>query len=45
MTATTFWASGGLPALPAISIGFLVANCDLLWRRPLRPRLGSAEAG
>ncbi len=45
MTATTFWASGGLPALPAISVGFLVANGDLLWRRLARPRLGSAEAG
>ncbi len=27
----------GLPALPFLSVGFLVANCDLLWRR-LRPR-------
>jgi hypothetical protein len=45
MTATTFWASGGLPALPAISVGFLVANGDLLWRRLARPRLGNAEAG
>jgi hypothetical protein len=45
MTATTFWASGGLPALPAISVGFLVANGDVLWRRLARPRLGRAEAG
>lgn len=28
---------GGLPALPFLSFGFLVANGDLLWRR-LRPR-------
>jgi hypothetical protein len=26
----------GLPALPFLSAGFLLANCDLLWRR-LRP--------
>ena len=26
----------GLPALPFLSFGFLLANCDLLWRR-LRP--------
>jgi hypothetical protein len=45
MTATTFWANGGLPALPAISVGFLVANGDLLWRRLSRPRLGSPETG
>jgi hypothetical protein len=28
---------GGLPALPFLSFGFLVANADLLWAR-LRPR-------
>ena len=27
----------GLPALPFLSVGFLLANCDLLWRR-FRPR-------
>jgi hypothetical protein len=27
----------GLPALPFLSAGFLLANADLLWRR-LRPR-------
>ena len=27
----------GLPALPFLSFGFLLANADLLWRR-LRPR-------
>ena len=27
----------GLPALPFLSAGFLLANCDLIWRR-LRPR-------
>jgi hypothetical protein len=29
--------ASGLPALPFLSFGFLLANCDLLWRR-LRPR-------
>ena len=24
---------GGLPALPFLSVGFLLANGDLLWRR------------
>jgi hypothetical protein len=28
----------GLPALPFLSFGFLLANCDLLWRRLRRPR-------
>ena len=27
----------GLPALPFLSVGFLLANCDLIWRR-LRPQ-------
>jgi hypothetical protein len=27
----------GLPALPFLSFGFLLANCDLIWRR-VRPR-------
>jgi hypothetical protein len=34
---------GGLPALPLLSIAFLLVNGDLLWRR-LRPRHESAEA-
>jgi hypothetical protein len=32
---------GGLPALPFLSFGFLVANADLLWTR-LRPRSSSS---
>jgi hypothetical protein len=28
---------GGLPALPLLSVAFLLVNADLLWRR-LRPR-------
>lgn len=39
--ALAVWADpfgiGGLPALPALSIAFLAANADLLWRE-LRPR-------
>ena len=29
---TTAFDFGGLPALPAIAIGFLLPNADLLWR-------------
>jgi len=42
ITATTYWSTGGLPALPAISIGFLIANGDLIWQRVGRPALGRA---
>jgi hypothetical protein len=28
----------GLPALPFLSFGFLLANCDILWKRLRRPR-------
>ncbi len=38
--AITVWADvAGLPALPALSIGFLVPNADLIWRQ-LRRRDG-----
>jgi hypothetical protein len=30
--------ASGLPALPFLSVGFLLANCDLLWRRLRRRR-------
>ncbi len=39
---TTYWAGGGLPALPAISLGFLIANADLIWRRVGRPVMSRA---
>jgi hypothetical protein len=29
---TVWWNLSGLPALPAVAIGFLVPNADLLWR-------------
>jgi hypothetical protein len=42
MILATWWDVSGLPALPGISIGFLAANGDLLWRR-LRERPAPAE--
>ena len=30
---TVWWNLNGLPALPAISLGFLLPNADLIWRR------------
>jgi hypothetical protein len=39
----TWWDVSGLPALPAISLGFLLPNADLLWRefRRASPAEGS----
>lgn len=34
---TSVWDVNGLPALPGISLGFLLPNADLLWRRFVRP--------
>jgi hypothetical protein len=40
------WDSvAGLPALPAIALGFLVPNADLLWNDVRRARAGASEAG
>jgi hypothetical protein len=39
---TVWWNVSGLPALPAISIGFLVPNADLIWRR-LRGQPGPGD--
>ena len=33
MILATWWDVSGLPALPGLSLGFLVPNADLLWRR------------
>jgi hypothetical protein len=47
IAATVWWDLSGLPALPAIALGFLVPNADLLWRllrRPEGPPPGS-DAG
>jgi hypothetical protein len=38
LTVTAYTDVVGLPALPLLSLGFLAANADILWRR-LRPRL------
>ena len=35
----------GLPALPAVCLGFLAPNADLLWQDLRRPRSRSTEAG
>jgi len=32
MAIATWWDVGGLPALPLLSLGFLLPNADLLWR-------------
>ena len=37
MICVVWWDLSGLPALPGISLGFLIANGDLLWHR-LRPK-------
>jgi hypothetical protein len=39
---TTYWSTGGLPALPAISFGFLAPNADLIWRH-MRAELAAAR--
>ena len=48
---TVWWDLSGLPALPAVAIGFLVPNADLLWRavrrgepEPQEPSPGSETA-
>jgi hypothetical protein len=39
------WESvAGLPALPAVCLGFLLSNADLLWRDVRRLRAGSTES-
>jgi hypothetical protein len=38
------WNKPGLPALPLLSLAFVLVNADLLWRRR-GPRSGSGTAG
>ena len=38
MALATGFDVGGLPALPLLSLGFLLPNADLLWRAVRRPR-------
>jgi hypothetical protein len=33
MALAVMWDVGGLPALPAVSVGFLLVNADLIWRQ------------
>jgi uncharacterized membrane protein YhaH (DUF805 family) len=41
--ALTIWLElSGLPALPAIAVGFLLPNADLIWRR-LRGQSGTGD--
>lgn len=45
LALTSAFDLAGLPALPAISLGFLVPNADLLWQRWREWRLSDARAG
>jgi len=44
MILATWLDVAGLPALPALSLGFLVPNADLLWRRLRRRPPGESAA-
>jgi hypothetical protein len=44
MILATWLDVSGLPALPALSLGFLVPNADLLWRRLRRRPPGESAA-
>jgi hypothetical protein len=43
-TALAAWTDRALPATPLLSIGFLLANADLLWREWRRPATPSSES-
>lgn len=45
LALTSAFDIGGLPALPAISLGFLVPNADLLWQRWRDRRVSRVRAG
>jgi hypothetical protein len=45
LVANAAFDLAGLPALPAISLGFLLPNADLLWHRWREWRVSQAEAG
>ncbi|HEY8644864.1 MAG TPA: hypothetical protein VIL77_03195, partial [Gaiellaceae bacterium] len=38
IAATVWFNLSGLPALPAIALGFLIPNADLLWKQLRRPK-------
>jgi len=43
IVCATWWDVSGLPALPGISLGFLLPNADLLWRQLRPPRTQTAS--
>jgi hypothetical protein len=45
LALTSAFDLSGLPALPAISLGFLLPNADLLWKRWRDGRVSDARAG
>jgi hypothetical protein len=45
MALTTVWSTSGLPALPAIAVGFLLPNADLIWKRFVGGRRARLEPG
>jgi hypothetical protein len=46
LALTTVWKTNGLPALPAISLGFLLVNADLIWRQlGRRPQAPASASG
>ncbi len=40
---TTVWSTSGLPALPAIALGFLLPNADLIWKQLAEARAARAS--
>ena len=45
IAATVYFDLSGLPALPGITLGFLVPNADLLWRAVRQPEQVSDTSG
>jgi hypothetical protein len=45
MALATWTDVGGLPALPLLSLGFLLPNADLLWRLVRKPRPAEPHPG
>src|SRR5207237_275307 len=45
MALATYFDVGGLPALPLLSLGFLLPNADILWRAVRQARAKRVWAG
>ena len=45
LTLSVWLGLNGLPALPLLSLGFLLANGDLIWAQLRNQRLGSDPRG